>query len=102
MASQVWKSTQPSPTAGPLIVFPAKEQPAPCLTRGHPVLDTGQEPSAGPHDGLATRRCEPNYLSKAAPRPPAGHTYEPATRRAEGATATENKQMTISQGDFVK
>ena len=28
----------------------------------------------GPTDGLTTRRCEPRYLSKAAPRPPAGNS----------------------------
>ena len=38
------------------LVLPAQEQPAPCLTRGHPALRCG----AGIHGGVAVRRVRAN------------------------------------------
>ena len=39
---------RPESRTAPTPVIPAQEQPAPCLTRGHPALDTGPESRAGP------------------------------------------------------
>ena len=72
--------------------WPGANRAGGSVCAGHlPFRRTAQEIClAVATDGLTARRCEQGYLSKAAPRPFAGNTYEPAPRWAEGAANYPN------------